>query len=47
MKTHHQNFSERSPSHLKPRYDRLALKAKRSAATRRIDECDEDQCFHI
>lgn len=44
---HHQNFSERSPSRLKPRFDRLTLKAKRTAATRRINDSDEDQCFRI
>jgi hypothetical protein len=48
MKTHHhQTFSERSPAHLKPRYDRLAVQAKRRAATRRLEDFEEQEFFRI
>lgn len=47
MKTHFENFSERSPSRLKPRFDRLILQEKRRAATRRLDEYDEEEFYRI
>jgi len=45
--THYENFSERSPSRLKPRYDRLSLKQKRLVATRRLEELDDEEFFRI